>query len=309
METQKKSKFTLKGALPGLAPKTLFTVFGCLGFCLLLLRLLQTQLWMDPETGFFIDRNHASILPFYILSVGFALGALLLFYLGRQLPVAGIAVQKNVPHAAALLLTAAAVGYDGVLQFSDYAAQKATGVVMIGTQAATQRVVLIYAVFALLSALVFLLDAAAFFSGAGFGAKLRILRLIPVFWAFFRTVRFFAVTASYIHSTQLFLTIFANAFLMLFLFEYARKAAGIAAEENTAVYCAAGLISGVLLLTVGVTDLLLKLTGKGEMPYCQFAPYSLAAGLFCFTALALLKNGKPAVQEEEPIPTAPLSEE
>lgn len=309
MENQKKTKFTLKGALPGLTPKTLFSVFGCLGACLLVLRVLQTLLWMDPATGFFTDRSHPSILPFYILSIGIALGALLLFYLGRQLPAAGLSIRKNVPHACALLLTALTVGYDGVVRISDYIANRSDAL-SLGTQAASQRVLLIYSVFSMLSAAVFLLDAAAFFTGAGFGAKLRLLRLVPVFWGFFRTIRFFAVTASYIHSTQLFLTIFANAFLMLFLFEYARKAADIAAEENTAVFCASGLVSGVLLLTVGVTDLLLQITGKGAMPYCGFAPYTLAAGLFCLTALALLKSEKPAdPAAEEPIPTAPLSEE
>ena len=308
METQNKNKFTLKGALPGLAPKTLFIVFGCLGACLLLLRVLQTQLWMDPATGFFSDRTHGSILPFYILSVGFALGALILFYLGRQLPVAEIRVRRSVPHAVALLLTAAAVGYDGYLQLGAYLADDV--VYIKGTTgAAAGRVLLAYAIFSLLSALVFLLDGAAFFTGAAFGAKLRILRLIPAFWAFFRTVRFFAVTASYIHATQLFLTIFASAFLMLFVFEYARKISGIAAGDNTAVFCASGLIAGVLLLTVGVTDLLLVLTGRGAMPYCDFAPYTLAAALFCFTSLGLLKDNAVQAAEEETVPTAPLSEE
>ncbi len=306
METQNKNKFTLKNALPGLSPKTLFIVFGCLGFALLLLRIAQTQLWMDPETGFFTDSSHFSVLPFYILSIGFALGALVLFYLGRQLPVAGLGVRRSVPHAFTLLLTAAAVAYDGMMQLAVYNAGEEPVYTNGNLINATRRVLFIYVVFALLSALVFLLDSVAFFSGASFGAKLRILRLVPVFWAFFRTVRFFAITASYIHSTQLFLTIFASAFLMLFLFEYARKIAGMAAEENTAVFCASGLIAGVLLITVGVTDLLLKLTGKGAMPHCEFAPYTLAAGLFCFTALGLLKTAAPAGEEE--IPTAPLPE-
>lgn len=311
METQKQnqSKFTLKGALPGLTPRALFILFGCAGACLLALRILQTQLWMDPETGFFSDRSHFSILPFYILSVGFALGALILFYLGRQLPVAGLTMRRNIPHAAALLLSAAAIGYDGYLQLSAYTAGMLPESVRGVSPVATRRVLLVYAVCALLSALVFLLDAAAFFAGSAFGKKLRILRLVPVFWAFFRVIRYFAVTASYIHSTQLFLSIFAIAFLMLFLFEYARKTAGIAAADNTAVFCASGLIAGVLLLTVGVTDLLLTLTGKGAMPHCEFAPYTLAAGLFCFTALGLLKtNAEKTEDEDRTVSTVPLSE-
>ena len=161
-------------------------------------------------------------------------------------------------------------------------------------------------IFAVLSAIELILDAIVFFTGASFGNKLRILRLLPVFWAFFLTIRYFAVTASYIHSTQLFLTIFSVAFFMLFLFEYARKIAGVVAEENTAVFCATGLVAAILLLTVGITDLILIVSGKGAMPHCSFAPYSLGGGLFCITSLLLLKNAEKSDATVQ-VPTSPLA--
>ena len=308
MEKTDKKKFTLKGALPAVSPKLAFLVSGVLGVCLLALRFWQTLSLMDPATGFFQDRKHPTILPFYILSVGFALCTVLLFYLGRQIPVSGLGGRRNIPHAAASLLTAGLVGYDAYVQYAAYRSGAVIVTAGVGAANALGRVVLAYVLFAALAAVVFLLDAVSFAAAPALGEKMRVLRLIPVVWVFFRTIRFFAVTASYIHSTQLFLTIFASAFLMLFLFEYARKQAKVTAEDNTAVFCATGVIAGVLLLTVGLTDLLLKVTGRGAMPHCDFEPYMLGAAAFCFTSLLVLK-GETGRRKDETVPTAPLPEE
>ncbi len=304
MENEKKER-KLKGSLNKLQPKTVFVVFGIAGVLLLLLRIYQTVVLMDPATGFFKDNGNFTIMLFYVLSIGIVAAVFLLFYLGRQVPVSLLHIRRNVPHALACMLFAGTLIVDAVTRFSDYKAMSQAFVSADPKQAET-KLLLAYLIFAVLGALVFALDAVVFFTGAAFGGKLRILRLIPVFWAFFLTIRYFAVTASYIHSTQLFLTIFSVAFFMLFLFEYARKIAGIVPEENTAVFCATGLVSAILLLTVGVTNLILVVTGKGCMPHCEFVPYSLSGGLFCITSLFLLK-GASARDASASIPTAPLS--
>lgn len=306
MESEKKGN-KLKGAIDGLQPKVLFICIGAAGVLLLILRVFQTLFLMDPATGFFINKNNITVIPFYVLSIGLVIAAFVLFYLGRQLTVSRLQVRRSIGHGVSSLLFACALIYDAVLRFAEY---RASAEMQIFTENgnAMKKLLLAYVVFAALSALVLLLDAIVFFAGAAFGAKLRILRLIPVFWAFFLTIRYFSVTASYIHSTQLFLTIFSSAFFMIFLFEYARKIAGVVPEENTAVFCASGLVSCILLFTVGCTDLLLILSGKGAMPHCSFAPYSLAGGLFCLTALELLKGAKTTDVSAE-VPTVPLHTE
>ena len=204
-------------------------------------------------------------------------------------------MRRSVPHGIACLLTAAAVGADALT--------KQTGAVT-GGSAGLQKA---YTVSAFAAALVFLLDGVVFLSGAAFGKKLRILRLVPVLWAFFLTIGYFAVTASYLHSTQLMLTIFGDAFLMIYLFEYARKAAGINAAENSAVFCATGLVAAVLLTAASLPALLLKLTAGAQIAYCPFLWYHLACAAFCVTSLCLRREDADAADVS--VPTAPFPAE
>ncbi len=301
---KKKKENLLRGAVGGLTPKTLAPVFFGAGALLLLLRVWQTQSLMDPETGFFISREHPSILVFYVLAVALLALPPVGFYLGRQEPVGRIRVSRSVPHGVACLLSGAALGYELLARLPELTSAPDAASITVSA-AAVQRVLQAYLLFTALSAVCFILDGVAFLTGSAFGEKLRILRLAPVFWAFFRTVRFFSVTASYLHATQLFLTIFSSAVLMLFLFYYARKTANILPQDNTAGFLASGVISAVLLFTVGVTDLLLQLTKHTAFPYCGFTPFSLTLGLFCVTALGLAKKAA----AEDTIPTEPLPEE
>ncbi len=284
----------LKGALKNLSYRKLFLSLGAVGFALVLLRIWQVLFLLDPDSGFFKEKNDLTVLPFYVLAIGLTLAALLLFYLAGDAG-AVFRMRRSVPHGIACLLTAAAVGADALT--------KQTGAVT-GGSAGLQKA---YTVSAFAAALVFLLDGVVFLSGAAFGKKLRILRLVPVLWAFFLTIGYFAVTASYLHSTQLMLTIFGDAFLMIYLFEYARKAAGINAAENSAVFCATGLVAAVLLTAASLPALLLKLTAGAQIAYCPFLWYHLACAAFCVTSLCLRREDADAA--DAPVPTAPFPAE
>ena len=282
----------IKGIAKNLSYKKLFVGSGIAALLLTALRCWQATRLLDPASGFFTDKNHPTVWLFYILTVGLAVLGILLFYLAGDRGAGEIAARRSVPHAAAALAMAAAVGMDA---FGAWQTPREGG--------SGGKLLIARAVFGALAAVVFLLDCAFFLTGAGFGKKLRILRLIPVVWAFFITVSFFAVTASYLHSSQLLLTIFGAAFLMMFLFEYARKVAGVNAADNTAVFCGTGLVAASLLFAAALPALLLYFTQHVEIAYAPFSFYQLAGALFCVTALCLPRGEEPA------LPTAPFPAE
>lgn len=279
----------IKGIAKNLSYKTLFACCGIAGALLTALRCWQALRLLDPETGFFTDKSNFTVLLFYVLSIGLVVAALVLFYLAGDRGPGGIAAGRSVPHAVGSLALAVTVGMDALQAFRTP-----------GEGGGTDKLTLARGIFGALAALVLLLDFVVFLTGAGFGKKLRIVRLFPVVWAFFVTVGYFAVTASYLHSSQLLLVIFGNAFLMLFFFEYARKQAGVNAGDNTAVFCATGAVAAILLFACGMPALILRLTGGGEIAYCPFAWYHLAGALFCVTALCLRR------EDEKTVPTAPF---
>ena len=67
-----------------------------------------------------MDNKNFTILPFYVLSIGLVVAVFLLFYFGRQLPVAALQVRRNIPHALACLIFAGTLIVDVVARYGDY---------------------------------------------------------------------------------------------------------------------------------------------------------------------------------------------
>ena len=280
----------ITGSVKSLNYQKLFLCTGLVGLVLIALRFYQVLSILDPETGFFTDKNDPTVWLFYILTVVFVLGTLMCFVLAGDRDIGALPVRRSLPHAAGSIIMAAALAREVFAGGFSFAG--ATKLQLAGAFAAA------------LSVIVFFLDFIVFLTGAAFGAKLRFVRLIPVLWTFFLTVGYFSITASYLHSTQLLLTIFGSAFFMLYLFEYARKLADINAGENTAVFCATGAIAAVLLLAAALPALALKLSAGAEIAHCPFQAFQLTAAVFCVTSLCLLR--RPA--KEQPVPTVPFAE-
>ena len=274
-----KKRFSLKGSARALTHKKLFAIFAVLGAALLLLRVWQMLYVIDPETGFFANRSDPTVWLFYILTVGLMVAAPLCFYLAGDGTYTVLPVRRDPLHGAACLLVAAAAGWDAYTQFTAYRGGSSAG-----------RLSLAFCVFAALSAAAMLWEALRFFIGKGSAKAGRLLRLAPALWMFFRTVSFFAITANYLYSSQLLLNIFGAAFLMLFFFHYARKTSAVEADDNTAAFCATGTVAAAFLFPAAVSALLLQAVRHTEGLYCDFAPYALAGGLFCLTALLQMKK-------------------
>ncbi|MBQ6420535.1 MAG: hypothetical protein IJK02_05630 [Clostridia bacterium] len=272
----------LKGSVKFAFPNRLVLIFILIGIAFTLLRIYQTMFLIDPATGFFTDKTNPTVLLFYILAVGIALGSGVLMYLCKLDDAPKLYPTKSVAHALTSFILAIGAGVSAGRLFGS----------LHGPDGKLSRIVVMGIVFGFGAAAVFFADAVMHLAGSKSGKDLGALRLIPVFWMFFLTVQKFTVTASYLHCSQLMLVIFSNAFFMIFLFEYARKKTGIYAADNSAAFYTSGIVSFSFSFAVALTSLLLKFVTKGSIVNCPFEPYYIGIALFSLSSMFLMMNNR-----------------
>lgn len=284
----------IKASVQKLNKKVLFAVFAVVGIALTAVRFYQMFSLTDPATGFFTDRGNITVMLYYILWGVTFLGAMLLFFLSADCATGACGKQKNLPHACTSLLFAAAAVFDTTAKLKELMNSAGAVGLMNYVKAEKQYIALIGIVFGFLTTAVLMADAAAFFSGSGFFKQLKLCHLFPVLWLFCITVNYFSVTVSYLNVTQLMLMIFADGFLMVFLFEYGRFLCDINADEAPWMLFASGTIAEIFLCAEALPNLVLTLAGKTEMlvQYCPLRWYELAGALFIASALFLAAGNK-----------------
>ncbi len=284
----------MKAGLPAAVAAVLWGAFA-------LLRAYQSLALIDPATGFFTNKSNITVPLFYILAVGAPLITLLLFYLCPLSKAEGIPIKRNLPHACAGLLLAALIVSDAIRQF---------------TAPERTRLILVSGVLGVLAAASLVLTAVSFLSGAELLKKVKPLHVAPALWALTRTVSVFAVNAPYLRNSGLLTCLFADMFLMLFFFEYARKATAVLGDANSPAFLTTGFAAAGLQLAAFITGAVSLLPGRSAFLHAEFSAYRIAAALFCLTAVIIFFKHKapdyvPHGREdaEKEIETHPLAAE
>lgn len=281
----------IKGSAKKLTSKAVIIAAAVLGGLLLALRCWQSFALIDPATGFFTDHKNFTVLPSYILAVGLAVLVPLLAYLTPLSKAEYIAPAKRPLHALGCLALGAAIALDAVKPLFGQEKTRLTVVTaLLGAAAAA----------ALINC------NTAFLTGRDSVRKVKILMVFPALWALAKTLSYFSYYTSYIKTSALLLAIFADVFLMIFLFEYGKKVTGLGGDGNSPSFLSSALVCAALQLSAAATGIagLIKHT---EFLYTPFALYRLAAVLFCLTGIALfLKNNVPDYVPKAAIETHPL---
>lgn len=292
----------LKGSLKSINIKTLALIAGVLTVLMLALRFYQLTALTDPATGFFTDHTNFTVILFYVLAVGSAAGIVLLAYLASGMGVGKTASARCLPLGIASLLFAVPLAMEGVSGFralfshlSSYYGFKDAVSAMGG------YISVVAPVFALLAAVAMVLNGVSFLAGKPIIRQLKLLLLCPTLWAFFKTIGYFKITASYVKVSQLMMTIFADAFLMLFLFEYARLISGIGIKDSIHAFYGTGFVAALLLLCTELPNLYFTLFAKEKLIVnCDFGLYNLLAAFFVLAALLYAaQNAVPETADEE----------
>lgn len=270
---------------------TSLVLFGLL----LAVRIYQTFLLTDGETGFFTN-NNITVPLMFILSAGAAAVVCILCYLIKDFPAGDVKKRTSPLYVGAGLFFAFTLLYEGLKSVKLMIS--AGGSFSSVKEAAGGNVGLIGAVFSILGAGAILLSVFSYIKTGTLTGKLKIPMLFPVLWAFAETLGFFSVTVSYIKIPQLFLAIYSAAFLMLFLFENARVTTGIGRKSALWFYYATGIIAAGFCLATGIPSLLASVF-KPELvvSYCPFELYTLGGGLYALASLFVRAEEKAEITD------------
>ncbi|MBQ6067144.1 MAG: hypothetical protein IJK89_10010 [Clostridia bacterium] len=283
--------------------KTLALITGVLFVLMLALRFYQLTALTDPATGFFTDHANVTVILFYVLAVGSAVGIVLLAYLASGMGVGKTEDARSLPLGITSALFAAPLAMESVSGFRALFANLSSYYGFKDAVSAMGGYISVVApAFALLASVAMLLNGVSFLTGKPIIRKLKLLLLCPTLWAFFKTIAYFKITASYVKVSQLMMTIFADAFLMLFLFEYARFISGIGIKDSVHAFYGTGFVAAFLLLATELPNLYFTLFAREKLIVnCDFGLYNLLAALFVLAALLYAaKHAVPETADEEP---------
>lgn len=284
----------LKGSAKNSSAKTVITAAAILGLGLLALRVFQSLMLIDPATGFFTDHKNITVFVFYAFAVAAALLLPLIAYLAPLSKAEYIAAAKRPVHALGCFALAAGVCKDFIDQFAS---------------GERTRLVIATVVIGAVAGVALLLCGVAFLTGKEIVKKARLLYAFPALWGLCRTVSYFTIYASYIKNSALLLSIFADVFLMIFLFEYGKKITGLGGDGNSPAYLSTALVSAVFQLCTAVTGAIGLFRGE-EFLHVPFAFYRVCAVVFCLSAVGVfLKNNVPDYEPAKEIETHPLAAE
>ena len=282
----------LKGSVKKLTPGAVIAAAAVSGALLIALRVYQSLTQIDPATGFFTDHTNPTVLLSYILAVAIAVIIPLISYLTPLSKAEYIAAAKRPLHALGCIALAAGIGAQVVTDF---------------TSGERTRLVIASTVIGAVAFIALMMCFWAFLSGKEITKKARLLYVFPAAWGLCRTVSYFTIYTSYLKTSALLLAIFADMFLMVFLFEYAKKITGLGGDGNSPAYLSTALVCAVLQCAAAVTGIVGIVKGV-EFIYTPFYYYRVAAALFCLTAVGMfLKNNVPDYNPE--IEVHPLSAE
>ncbi len=232
------------------------------------LRILQFFTVMEGGTGFYSETNWSVYLLFGIVAA--AVLALLVLGISKRNKLEYSLETTKRPGLSALALVAA--GGTALSAYSCFVKFMAKDTVI--TQAVSpidgaKLVALLEGIFALLSAIYFILLWLTYFKGTSNGSKIRLLALAPVIWSIFRIVARFMRTISYIRVSELMFEMLMIAFLILFFMAFAQANTGIAAEKVEWKIGAYGLSAALFALICFVPRFIVTISGNSHLFYAE----------------------------------------
>lgn len=158
-------------------------------------------------------------------------------------------------------------------------------------------------VFALISAVYFLLSALSFLSGKSSAEQYKIIALAPVVWSITRIIFKFTITISYLRVSQLTLEMLMIIFFILFFMSYAQINSDVRAKGSEWKVFAYGLPAAFLGLLVFVPQFIVLVMGKTELLYSYSCPEycDITASLFILATVltrTAVKAGEKAPAED-----------
>lgn len=285
--------------------KKIFIV-GAVGLVLLIpLRLYHLFFITEDDGSGFLTHANASVYVFFGLLLAFCLGLLVLVSITNKVTASKSARGKSKALFVGAGLFALGIAYDvaycaGTFIKSLLSYSSATSIFTYIFSNGMLAVIL-EAVCGLLACIYFILFALSYTDGKTTYYDYKLLAIMPLFWAMFRTVRRFMTKISFLVVPDLILELAMLAFMMLFFMSFARISSQICQKNEMRKAMKYGLVSALIAMILGVTRLAVTVCGKSSLLPADFSftPADLFYSIFVIIYVdACSKSGRDASEDD-----------
>ena len=270
-------------------------IFAVAAIIAIPVRILQFFTVVEGGTGFYSETDWSVYLLYGVLAVSI-LAILVLGFAKRKKLDYSLETVKRPGLSSLSLVAACGTGLDAYNCFMKIMSEETVVTASDSPVDASKLIYMLEGIFALLSAIYFILLFLTYIKGTSNGSKIRLLALSPVIWNILRIVIRFMRTISYIRVSELLFEMIMIAFLILFFMALAQANTGIAAENVEWKIASYGLPAALLALICFVPRLVVMLSGHTELFYSE------STVEFCDLGVALFIIGTVLTRVTDRIP-------
>ena len=235
-------------------------VLMCIGILVACpMRIFQMLRNIDPATGFYIDYDSIMIIILYAVLALASVLILVLSFLSARIPASIAPGGRQIPLAVTSLAVGLTLFYDAVSMYFSGTQETATIVQNVGSASLIHH---FRALAAVLAGLYFLIFFVSYLTGNELHKKVRILSLMPLFWALARILERITVVISIVRVSELLFEICALVFLMMFFMSFARVVSDVNSKGSMWSVIACGSVAVMFIMTYAVPRLMLVVTGN-----------------------------------------------
>ncbi len=277
-------------------------IFAVAAIIALPLRTVQFFTVLEGGTGFFSSVDTSVYMIYAVLSI--AIIALVIIGISKRKKLDYSYEEIKRPGLGILSVTAAVgIAMDAVNCVSQIANNtdsflfySAEGQMTVNSE---KFVFTAQAVFAIISAVYFLISGTGLYTGKNISSKLRLLSLSPVLWSVFRMVYRFTRTISYLRVSDLTFEMVMLMFMILFFMALAQANSKIGSKNVEWKVAAYGLSAALLALICFVPRFIVAISGNSHLLYSYSGVEYCDIAIALFILATVLTRITDRIQEEE----------
>ncbi len=249
-----------------------FIAAGVSILVLLPLRIYQYFNILESDTGFYSKTDFSVYIMYAVIAFIILFSVITAFYNKKKLQQKKISLSP-ASGAAVFALSSIGLVFDAIDCFKEYFSLKTdfSGYAAQNTNDKGTVIVLIEAVFALISAIYFFALASGYLSKKDVAPKLKTIALALPLWSVMRLLLKFKTKISFINVSDLFITLLAIVFTMLYLFYFAQTVSEVDKGETYFKMYAYGIPAAVFSLTCFIPRLVLLAIGRDDLLCAEYS--------------------------------------
>lgn len=299
----------IKGKSLFIKVKVFFIAFIVAVAAALPLRIYQYFSVIAPGTGFYKAINW-SVYALYIIVGVFSLFSIILTFLSSEAVESKMPEGKNKLTGIVALVYAACFIVDTITKISSFAVSYLgyfSGSIRVGTwnylNANDHIPIILQAVFALFSAIYFIVFGLSYISGRNTFRDSKLLALNPMLWAVARMISLLMKPISYVKVSELLFELFAMTFLMLTFLSFARVSSQLSEKGEMRKVFAFGLPAALFCLICSVPRFVLFVIGQSSRLADEYGVeimlFSTAAFILVYIGMSMYMGNREVPEEIE----------